>query len=118
MTKIKNTQQLSADILAPLIKHCTDNRGATTKVAELFNAGLKEKVRLTTIGRWLCKDESKRIEPTAGSLLRLLEVWRELRGQDVEGWRDQTIFCAANGCKPSRNGEHCITCGRNFSQAQ
>jgi hypothetical protein len=113
MTKTKTTKQLADAILAPLIKHCSTHQGARKEVAELFNKGLSSKVRITTINKWIQSDEKKRIEPAGGSLLRLLECWRDIRQPDVVNWQDQTIECAANGCVPSRTG-NCRRCGRTF----
>jgi hypothetical protein len=114
MTKIKTTNQLAQDILAPLIKHCATNRGALTEVTERFNKGLAEPVRISTIQKWLARDEKKRIEPVGGSLLRLCEVWIAIRQPDVANLKEQSVFCSVNGCRPSRNGEHCLRCGREF----
>ncbi len=114
MTNIKNTKSLSDAILAPLIKHCTTHQGSRKEVAELFNKGLSSKVRITTINKWIQADEKKRTPPAGGSLLRLLECWREIRQPDVVNWKEQTVYCSANGCTPSRNGDHCIRCGREF----
>lgn len=111
---IQSTRTLARAILAPLIKYCADRRGAMAEVVKLYNKGLLQPVPMTTIRRWLLLDETKWIEPQGGSLLHLLNIWRGLRGQDVEGVRDQTIECAACGCEPSRNGEHCKRCGREF----
>lgn len=111
MTKIKNTRTLASEILAPLIKHCSDHRGALTEVSALFNKGLAEPVRISTIQKWLARDEKKRIEPVGGSLLRLCNVWMELRGPDCENHPTPNIFCTVNGHRPSRNGLNCIKCG-------
>ncbi len=114
MTKIISTRQLSEDILSPIIKHCADHRGALTEIAGRFNKGLAKPIRMTTIQRWLCNDPAKRIDPAGGSLLRLCNIWRQMRGEDGENNRGQSVYCAVNGCHPSRNGEHCIRCGREF----
>lgn len=121
MTKIKTTSELTKKILAPLVKHCAENRGALTKVTELFNKGLSEKVRVSTVQRWLNRDASKNggsrfkiVEPSSGALLRLLEVWREIREVDVVNNPQPTVFCAANGCTPDHAGHNCKVCGRNL----
>lgn len=77
---LKNPDSLEAlagNILAPLIEHAKE-RGAKARVAEMFNVGLTEPVRYTTIVRWLDEDPQKRIEPGFGAGLRLLQVWREI----------------------------------------
>ncbi len=111
--KLTNTKDLAREILAPLIKHCAEKRGAMTEVMNLFNKGNASPVNLTTIRRWVTNDETAWNEPLGGSLLRLLGVWRELRGKDVvNALPDQTIECAANGCEPSRDGLKCKRCSR------
>ena len=114
MTKITDTNDLNEKILAPLIKYCAENRGALTAVTKLFNKGLARPTRMTNLQRWLNSDRSKSVPPSAGSLLRLLECWRSIRGEPVLGHPDQTVFCAANGCESSRDGRNCKRCGRTF----
>lgn len=114
MTKIKNTTQLTLEILAPLIKHCANNRGQLAEVARRFNAGLKEPVPMNSIYRWLKPDEKKWSEPTGGNLLRLLTIWIALRGPDCENKAPDNIYCTVNGHTPSRNGLNCLKCGHDL----
>lgn len=79
MTKIKSTKELCEKALAPLVEYCAHNRGALTRVCEIYNKGLADPVRVTTFQRWVCKDPDKRVEPYGGSLLRLIEVWHDLQ---------------------------------------
>ena len=121
MTRIKTTTELTEKILAPLVKYCAENRGALTKVTELYNKGLTEKVRITNVQRWLNRDRSKKdgsrfkiVEPSSGALLRLLEVWRVIREVDVVNNPQPTVFCAANGCTSDHAGRNCKACGRSL----
>lgn len=111
MTRIKTTTDLTEKILAPLVKYCSDNRGALTKVTELYNKGLTEKVRITSIQRWLNSNGSKKdgsrfrnVQPSGGALLRLCEVWILVRGNDCESKPQPTINCIVNGHQPAREG--------------
>jgi hypothetical protein len=70
-------ETLAGNILAPLIEHAKE-RGSKARIAEMFNEGLTEPVRYTTIVRWLDEDPAKRIEPAFGAGLRLLQVWRKI----------------------------------------
>jgi hypothetical protein len=99
MTKIKNPNELSEKILSPLIKYCSERRGAFTQVLELFNKSNSKKVSLGQIQKWLTSDRKKSAVPSGGSLLRLIECWRELRQPDTVNNPQPTMFCAANGCQ-------------------
>lgn len=79
LPKCKTVAELADIALQPLIEHCTATRGAKAEVVRLFNDGLKEPLRSTTIYRWLDEDKAVRIEPTLGSGLRLLQVWDEIK---------------------------------------
>lgn len=121
MTKIKTTSELTEKILAPLVKHCAENRGALTKVTELYNKGLGEKVRVTSVQRWLNRNRSKEdgsrfkvVEPSSGALLRLFEVWMTIRGKDVENHATPSVFCTVNGHQPNHPGSQCRICKTNF----
>ena len=98
MTKIKSADDLSEKILAPLIKYCSENRGALSRIAELFNNGNSKSVRLSHVQKWLAADRKKSVPPNAGNLLRLGEAWAELRGPAVENNPQPKMFCAFNGC--------------------
>lgn len=112
MNKLKSTRQLSDEILTPLIRHY--NAGNSAEVLKLFNQGLREPVLRSVMHKWLMADPKKRQMPSAGSLLRLLEVWREIRGTDAENRIEPTVYCAANGCSPSHSGMNCLRCGRRL----
>lgn len=121
MTKIKNTTELTEKILAPLIKFCAENRGALTRVTELYNKGLSDKVRVTTVSRWLNRDRKhesgsrfKIVEPSGGALLRLCEVWREIREIDIINNPQPTVFCAVNGHAPDHAGHNCKLCSQSL----
>lgn len=72
-------QLLAAAALNPMIEHCNATRGAKAEVVRLFNEGLAEPIRSTTIYRWLETDSAKRIDPTFGSGLRLMQVWERMK---------------------------------------
>jgi hypothetical protein len=115
MKKFKNTKAICDEMLAPLLAHCEKKGyGAMSEILALYNKGLAEPILLSTLQRWLCSDPKKRIEPKGGSLLRLLEVWQSLRGKDVENNHQPSIYCAANGCEPTRDGLQCKRCKKSL----
>lgn len=116
MTKIKNTDQLSAEILAPLIEHCEKKHGAVAELHRKFNEGLKEKASPATFHRWLTSDKKLRSEPSAGNFLRLCELWKEVSGKQVEGSiiAEPTIYCIVNGCAGDNTGLKCKRCNQEL----
>lgn len=108
MTKIKSTKQLSEKILGPLKKYCAENPGGIRLFMEKFNNGLEKPSGLNNFYKWL---GPKPVDLEGGSLLRLLETWREIRGADVENKPEPGIYCCANGHTPSNKGTACKECG-------
>jgi hypothetical protein len=83
MPKLKNTTELANRQLEPLIKHCSKNRGSIAEVCRLYNEGLSEPIRVTTIRRWLSEDPQRRTEPLAGAFVRLLTVWVKIKSKSA-----------------------------------
>lgn len=110
MTKVKQTNELTAKMLAPLIKYCETTEGGMMRLVKLYNKGLTKPIHYGTIHRWLTKKGPKTFEPHAGSFLRLCECYQKIRGQDVEGKPMPSIWCVVNGHCPNHEGRECKVC--------
>lgn len=111
MTKINQTSELTAKMLAPLKDWCERTEGGMKTVLELYNKGLAKPVSLPNIYRCLRKNKDNKVyEPKAGTLLRLLECYQAIRGTDIHGEPMPSIYCTVNGHTPAHSGLCCKVC--------
>ena len=108
------TDNILEEFLAPIIAHCEKTRGAAVELTKRFNAGISDPVLVTTLRRWITADAANRVPPQGGRLIRLLEVWREMRGAETVNTATASIYCAVHGCAPNRDGLECKRCKRTL----
>lgn len=105
-----STDELLQQFLAPIIAHCENTRGAAVELAKHYNAGLDKPIPPSNLRRWITADAAKRKPPVGGSLLRLLEAWRIMRGVDILGVPETSIYCAVHGHQADHAGRECKHC--------
>ena len=110
LAKAVSLDQIADEMMKPLIQWVAEGDGRAGRILNIVNEGLAEKIPFKNVYRWLATDPEKRSSPSAGGMLRMLDAWRKIRGEDVVNVPMPSLYCVANGHEPKRDGLSCKRC--------